>query len=301
MPFFNPTPNKFFAWLFTTAQDPAVEQKLQSCRDQIVAMFNAMLLHGAEPPKEWAFAEIVCLFKTGDPDDPGNYRPVALLAAFSKLFTAILTKRLSDFVEANNGILSETQRGGRPDMSTYQLISTILSIMSVAKATNKTLWILFLDLKKAFNSVPFWAVETVLRDMKVPETFIQATMNLYKNLKSRIRLKDILSELYDEERGVRQGDTLSPLLWILFLNPLLLFWKYKGIGFKHKTEHAFHLNTMVQAATTDVSFVDDMAVFITSAAMLTKATTISSDFFVYYGIEIGIKGLDVILIARTAR
>jgi hypothetical protein len=287
MPEFNRTPNSFFAWLFTHNSDQLTETKLSFCRQKIVEAFNKML-EGALPPRAWRDAEIVCLHKGGDREDPGNYRPIALLAALNKLWTSVLTHRLTRFVEDNN-IHSESQRGGRPDMSTYQPISTLLSVMAVAKKEQKPLWILFLDLKKAYNSVPFWAIRQTLQDMKIPEQFTNAIMNMYDNLRSKINLQGVYSEWFHEERGVRQGDTLSPLLWILFLNPLLLFWKYSKIGFSHSTDHAFQLGNKVKARATDVSFVDDMAVFVTNGKMLKSATGIATNFFNFYGLEIGIK------------
>lgn len=287
MPSFNRTPNNFFAYLFKRSEDANVEGQLELCRVKIAQMFN-LLLEGALPPSAWREAEIVCLHKGGDPDDPGNYRPIALLASLNKLWTAVLTSRLSSFTEENS-ILSNSQRGGRPDMSTYQLIATLLSAISVAKKENKTLWILFLDLKKAYNSVPFWAIKQTLQDTQIPDQFVNAIMNLYDGLQSKINLQGVYSDWFHEERGVRQGDTLSPLLWILFLNPLLLFWKQSDIGFTHEVEHAFQLNQRIAASATDVSFVDDMAVFISNARMLQDATRIATEFFDSYGLEIGIK------------
>ena len=135
MPGFNPTPNSFFHWLFTAHGDAVTETRLRTIRECIAKMFD-LILKGHAVPEQWKRAEVVCLLKSGDPKDPANYRPIALLASIYKLYTAILTHRLSHFVEKNN-ILTPSQRGGRPGMCTQQLTASLMATISHAKNNSK--------------------------------------------------------------------------------------------------------------------------------------------------------------------
>lgn len=297
MPALNPITNNFFRLLFSKneSKEPQLvvlaKARSRICRT-ITRMFNTLLLRGAQPPTEWRSAEVVCLLKAGDPEDMANYRPISLLTALYKLYTSVITKRLSAFVEGND-ILSESQGGGRPGRSTYQLIAALMANISFARAAeargeNHALHVLFLDLQKAYNSVPHWAIKRSLRHLGAPAQFVSSVMNLYQNLSSTIRIGAQRSSPFPEARGVRQGDTLSPLLWILFLNPLLQWWKIENIGHSARIAHAVH-GDPVEATTTDVSFVDDMAVCISSEAQLSKACQMIDEFADFYGIRMGIK------------
>ena len=64
----------------------------------------------AKFPNSWKFSDIKWIFKKDDPLDIKNYRPIALGNTLGKIFTKILTNRLSNLVEATN-IVSEEQQG----------------------------------------------------------------------------------------------------------------------------------------------------------------------------------------------
>lgn len=196
MPTYNPITNRFYHLLFSELQpktpaDVALAKARKRICLKIARMFNQLLLRGTQPPDEWRRAEVVCLLKTGDPEDMGNYRPISLLPALYKLYTGVITRRLTTYTEENN-LISGSQAGGRPGRSTYQLIAALQANISFALARHEqdqshTLYVLFLDLQKAYNSVPHWAISRSLRRIGVPEQFA-SVMNLYKNLASTIRM-----------------------------------------------------------------------------------------------------------------
>lgn len=296
MPRSDPTPNAFFHRLFLSeGAEEEVNEKKEKIRNIICALVNALFEGDGRVPKHWRIAEYVCLHKSGDKEDPANYRPIALLAALYKIYTAILTERLARYVESNH-FLSDSQRGGREQMSTYQLVHQMIATITHAKHEEhlngeaaEILAILFVDLKKAYNSVPIWAIEQRLESLGVPWKFREAVLALYKDVGGRIRLKNILSEEFEESRGVRQGDPLSPLLWIIFLDPMLHWIRQEKVGVEATVEHSTQANVTVKASVTDASFVDDMAFCVTSNEKARKVCDMTSQFFDFYGLEAGIK------------
>lgn len=295
------TPNELWKFIFRHSQIQEEEVLLQRTRSALAYLLNA-IFKGAAHPDSWDLAEIVCLYKSGDREDPGNYRPIALLPSLGKIYTSILQTRLQTFCESFS-LLSSLQRGSRPFMSTYQLVTTLIATISHARARREhpsPLYVLFLDIKKAYNSVPFAAIEKALQHLGVPEDFSKAVMAHYENPQSRIRMGDVFSHLFEEERGVRQGDPLSPLLWIIFLNPLLSILEEEKLGYHAKTANCaqspklsqqtpFDVPDIIEAVSTALTYVDDIAFTAGSWEKLERGAKIITEFLNFYGIEVGIK------------
>ena len=86
----------------------------------MVDLFNTILNTGYFPAS-WTEGIIISLFKKEDPENVRNYRSITLLCCMSKLFTAILNKRIKKVIEDNN-VLSDAQFGFRSGRSTTDAI-----------------------------------------------------------------------------------------------------------------------------------------------------------------------------------
>jgi hypothetical protein len=215
-------PNEVYKFLFTSNKDDKLEMNFQKIRQHMLNVFN-YLLQGYALPKDWHIAHITCAFKGGDINDPAHYRPIALLINLYKIYSGIITFRLSNYTEENK-LISEAQAGSRPRHGTHELISALISIMDAAIATHSALYILFIDIKKAYNSVPHWALLQRLKSIGCTEEFLLVIKNIYANADSFIKVNGIITDIsFKEQRGVRQGDPLSPLLLIIFLDPLIRY------------------------------------------------------------------------------
>ena len=74
------------------------------------------------------------------------------------------------------------------------------------------LYVCFVDLEKAFDRVPRKVMEWEVRKRCVPE----AVMSLYEGAKTRVRVRQELSEEFEVKVDVLQGSVLSPLvLWLM--------------------------------------------------------------------------------------
>ena len=103
-------------------------------------------------PDKLKIAKVIALHKKGTTDDIFNYRPISLLSVFSKIFEKIMHKRLCSFLEVN-GILHPLQFGFRRKHSTqHTLISMTENIKKTIDNGNFGCGI-FIDLKKAFDTV----------------------------------------------------------------------------------------------------------------------------------------------------
>lgn len=120
--------------------------------DSLLTSFNH-ILNTEEIPDSWYASETVMLHKKGDKMSPKNYRPIALLSASLKFFTALISKRLSDWA-SENGILPECQGGFRPGRSCADQIFTLNTVIQskLRKKAGK-LYALFIDFERAFPSI----------------------------------------------------------------------------------------------------------------------------------------------------
>ena len=73
----------------------------------------------------------------------------------------------------------------------------------------------FVDFKKAFDSVARGALPLVLRAYNVPQQLVSAVMAMYQGTRAAVATPDGLSDPFDTTSGVLQGDTLAPLLFVL--------------------------------------------------------------------------------------
>lgn len=98
----------------------------------------------------------------------------------------------------------------------------------------------YLDYSKAFDSVEHWVLEALFKHLNLGHLG-EVVFQLLTNSSTQLKVNnEILPEVININRGTKQGDGISPLLFILFISPLLwmLEKKYKGIdcnGFTLKT------------------------------------------------------------------
>ena len=129
-------------------------------------------------PKIFKIARITPIFKGGDAGDPGNYRPIASLPFISKIFERLLYNRIIDF-SCKYKLLSDSQFGFRSNLSTLDsLVSLTESIYETLNDKSHHISV-FLDLKKAFDTVNYPRQQRKHRDNI--DTISLARVNVVKS------------------------------------------------------------------------------------------------------------------------
>ena len=102
-------------------------------------------------PKIWNISLLTYIYKSGDPTDCGNYRGISISSCLGKLFTSLLQKRISDFLETN-GLLSDNQGGFRKNYRTVDQVFILKTMINkyIYKEKRKV-YACFVDFKKAFE------------------------------------------------------------------------------------------------------------------------------------------------------
>ena len=103
-------------------------------------------------PEQMKLAKVIPVYKSGTKSDLSNYRPIALLSIFSKIYEKLMYNRIMNFLEKNNS-LHETQYGFRPRRSCeHALLNAQNSILDSLNKRQISL-LLLIDFSKAFDMV----------------------------------------------------------------------------------------------------------------------------------------------------
>ena len=137
-----------------------------------------------------------------------------------KCFTKIITNRLSSICKKYN-ILRGPNFAGLPGESTAEPIQLLNNICEDARENKKELWILFQDTAKAYDTVSLEMLERAMKRIHIPPEMIQIINNLFHERQFKIITHIGLTNQITARDGINQGETISPLLWRIFYDPLL--------------------------------------------------------------------------------
>ncbi len=196
----------------------------------LTMLFNVCLLKHVIPTM-WSLGLISPIPKssTADKRVPLNYRGISLLAVSGKLFTSAISQRLSDYYEKNN-ILCNEQNGFRPKRSCLDHIFTLYNLCSVRKKLKQQTFLTFIDYQKAFDYVIHPYLYHKLTNLGVTGDIYHSIKTVYNAPQSCVTLNNELSDWFHVSSGVRQGDSLSPVLFASFINDLAQEINDVGVG-----------------------------------------------------------------------
>ena len=150
--------------------------------------------------------------------DPCSYRPISLLCCLSKVFEAIMTKRLMSWAE-NTDQLPTEQSGFRKHHSTNDKLFELTQAVCQAQRLPTRVGAVFLDIEKAFDMVWHNGLRYERLHMNAPVLLLRWISSF---LRDRIKVR-ILGQTYREiaiNYGVPQGSHISPLFFLLYLSKL---------------------------------------------------------------------------------
>lgn len=200
-------------------------------------LFNSVIVEG-RTPKTWNISEVILFFKKGDKSLLKNYRPISLLSHVYKLFSRVLTNRLA---RRFDDFQPPEQAGFRKGFSTIDHIHTLRQVIQKTEEYNQPLCLAFVDYEKAFDSIETWAVLQSLQRCQVDYRYIEVLRYLYQNATMTIRVQNQNTNPIQLQRGVRQGDVISPKLFTAALEDIFKLLDWEGLGININGQYLTHL------------------------------------------------------------
>lgn len=198
--------------------------------EQILKILFNKIVDEGKIPQDWYNSEVILIFKKGDNTNIENYRPISILSHLYKLLTKIITNRITNKLDFYQPV---EQAGFRKHFSTTDHLHTIRTLIEKCTEYNVPLHVAFVDFQKAFDSVEIWAVLESLENARIDSRYTNIIKNIYENASIQIKLDEkTKTNPIKLQRGVRQGDTISPKLFTLVLEDIFkkLKWDTKGVN-----------------------------------------------------------------------
>ena len=187
----------------------------------LAQILNVSVSSGSFPAK-LKTAKVVPVFKSGDEYKPGNYRPISLLPIFNRIFEKLVYKRLIKFVNKHN-ILYSSQYGFRSRHSTQhatlEILNDILSNFDKGQFT----FCLFIDLKKAFDTVNYDILLSKLENYGFRGVVNDWFKSYLIGTRQYKTVNGYISDSHQTLCGVPQGSVLGPLLFLLYIKSDFLY------------------------------------------------------------------------------
>ena len=193
-------------------------------------MFVIMWITG-RTPASWTESTTILLYKKGDRFLPQNYRPIGLAGALYKLWTSTVTYMTLHHCLRNN-TLHVCQEGGILQRNTQRQLQNLMNAFDDARHFDNDLYVCYLDFSSAFNMVDHDQLLRSMYDMGIPRDVIEVVKDIYAGHRTSVTLPSGTTNPITVTRGTIQGDPLSPMLFLLYIEPLLRWLHVGGRGYK---------------------------------------------------------------------
>ena len=191
-------------------------------------------------PSEWRVNRLKLIPKKGDLHDLNNWRGIMLMEAAPKLVSSIISSRIKNHILIEEGL--EEQNGFMPHRGCRDGIFSLKLALQKRREHGQSTWAVFVDLVKAFDSVPRKALYRVLEKFGIPPKMKRIIVNLHSDLIVKIQSGDSDVEIASTG-GVKQGCTMAPILFLIYMQAAIEVVNantdHQRLQYKTREDHVF--------------------------------------------------------------
>ena len=181
----------------------------------LTLLYNRIKKSGTFPPN-WSRGRVALVHKKGLREMLGNYRPLTVIVSMSGLYSRLLNERLTSVVEAH-GLLGQIQNGFRKDRMGADNSFVMDTILWKQKALRKKVHLAFIDLTKAYDMVNRGILWKKMSGYGSGGHFLSTLKAIYSGDSVQSVVNGVSTRPIYLRRGLRQGCSLSPMLFALYI------------------------------------------------------------------------------------
>ena len=250
-------------------------------------------------------AVVIALYKNkGEKTDCSNYHGITLLSIAGKILARILLNRLTPTIAEAH--LPESQCGFRTQRGTSDMVFVLRQLQEKCREQNLSLFITFVDLAKAFDTVSRKGLWAILGKLGCPPKFLTMIPQLHEGQLGQVRHGNELSQPFHISNGVKQGCVLAPTLFSIFFSMMLEeamkdLDKDEGVYIRFRTDGSLFNLRRLQAHTKttqrlirELLFADDAALVTHTERALQRLTSCFAAACELFGLVVSIKKTEVL-------
>ncbi|KAL9666219.1 hypothetical protein QQ045_000543 [Rhodiola kirilowii] len=202
-----PGPDGFSALFF--------QENWELVKGDVIWYCLSFLNEGAELNKEINETLITLVPKSRSPSSFDEFRPISLCNVVMKVITKVLANRLKTVLHECISSCQSAFVPGRLITDNVLIAHEMMSFMRSRSNSKDGFCCIKIDMSKAYDRMEWVFLENMQKRMDFPATWIAKVMACVSSVSYRIRVNDIISDYFSPERGIRQGDPLSPYLIVI--------------------------------------------------------------------------------------
>ena len=233
-------------------------------------LLTGLLTHGFIPD-DLSISSVIPISKGKNCclNDSNNYRGICLSSIICKIIDLIILGRYLDKLSS-----SQLQFGFKSGCSTNMCTLLVKETVNYYTHNSSSVYCCLLDATKAFDRINYNKLFNLLIHRNIPSVVIRLLINLYTTHKLRIMWNGSFSEIISVKNGVKQGGILSPILFCVYLDNLILSLVNSGVGC-----YMGHICLSVLA------YADDVVILAPTASAMRKLLAICDGFANEYDVK----------------